>query len=181
MTQFDETTIDSQRIYDGKTLGVRVDRVRLPGGATTQREILEHSPAVVIVPIDHEGRILLVRQYRKAAERPLLEAPAGGLEPGESPEEGVLRELREEVGFTADKLQQMTGFWMVPGFCTEYMYAYLATDLSESPLSPDEDELIQVVPTHMLEIPDMIRSGYIEDGKSIAAILMAMHIYQESL
>lgn len=179
--QFDETTIDSQRIYDGKILAVRVDRVSLPGGGTTQREIVEHSPSVVIVPIDHEGRILLVRQYRKAAEQPLLEAPAGGLEPGESPEEGVLRELREEVGFAAGRLQRMTGFWMVPGFCTEYMYAYLATDLSESPLSPDEDELIQVVPANMRDIPDMIRSGSIQDGKSIAAILMAMHIYQESL
>ena len=181
MMQFDETTLDSQRVYDGKILAVRVDRVRLPGGRTAQREIVEHSPSVVIVPVDHEKQILLVRQYRKAAERPLLEAPAGGLEPGESAEEGVLRELREEVGFTAGKLQRMAGFWMVPGFCTEYMHAYLATDLRESPLSPDEDEYIQVVPTHIREISGLIRSGGIEDGKSIAAILMAIHIYQESL
>jgi ADP-ribose pyrophosphatase len=176
-----EPTVDSRRIYDGTIFGVRVDTVSLPDGGTSQREIIEHGNSVVMVPVDNQRRVLLVRQYRKAPEKSLLEAPAGGLEEGESPEEGVLRELQEEVGFTAGKLQRMTGFWLVPGFCTEYMDAYIATDLSRSVLAPDYDENIEVVPVSLTRIPDLIRSGEIEDAKSIAALLMAVHIYGDSL
>lgn len=176
-----EPTIDSRRIYSGKIIGVRVDTVRLPNGRTSQREIVEHGHSVVMVPVDHQRRVLLVRQYRKSPEKSLLEAPAGGLEEGESPEEGVLRELQEEVGFTAGRLQRMAGFWMTPGFCTEYMHAYIATDLSQGALAPDEDESIEVVPVPLARIPDMIRSGEIEDAKTIAALLMAIHIYGGSL
>jgi ADP-ribose pyrophosphatase len=177
----EEVTIDSRRIYSGKIIGVRVDTVRLPNGGTSQREIVEHGHSVVMVPVDHQQRVLLVRQYRKSPEKSLLEAPAGGLEEGESPEEGVLRELQEEVGFTAGRLQRMAGFWMTPGFCTEYMHAYIATDLRQGALAPDEDESIEVVPVPLARIPDMIRSGEIEDAKSIAALLMAIHIYGDSL
>ena len=177
----EELTVDSRRIYSGKIIGVRVDTVRLPNGGTSQREIVEHGNSVVMVPVDHQRRVLLVRQYRKSPEKSLLEAPAGGLEEGEAPEEGVLRELQEEIGFTAGKLQWMAGFWMTPGFCTEYMHAYIATDLRPSALAPDEDENIEVVPTPLARIPDMIRSGEIEDAKTIAALLMAVHLYGDSL
>ena len=177
----EEPTVDSHRIYSGKIIGVRVDTVKLPNGGTSQREIVEHGHSIVMVPIDHLQRVLLVRQYRKSPEKSLLEAPAGGLEEGETPEEGVLRELQEEVGFTAGKLQRMAGFWMTPGFCTEYMHAYIATDLRPGALAPDEDENIEVVPTPLTRIPDMIRSGEIEDVKTIAALLMAIHLYRGSL
>lgn len=177
----EEPTVDSRRIYSGKIIGVRVDTVRLPNGRTSQREIVEHGHSVVMVPVDQQRRVLLVRQYRKSPERSLLEAPAGGLEEGESPEEGVLRELQEEIGFTAGRLQRMAGFWMTPGFCTEYMHAYIATDLRQGALAPDEDESIEVVPVPLARIPDMIRSGEIEDAKTIAALLMAIHIYGGSL
>lgn len=177
----EEATIDSRRIYDGKIFGVRVDTVALPNGRTSQREIIEHGNSVVMVPVDSQRRVLLVRQYRKAPEKPLLEAPAGGLEEGEVPEDGALRELQEEVGFTAGKLQRMPGFWLTPGFCTEYMHAYIATDLSRSVLAPDYDENIEVMPVPLAQIPDLIRSGEIEDAKSIAALLMAIHIYGDSL
>ena len=177
----EELTVDSRRIYSGKIIGVRVDTVRLPNGGTSQREIVEHGDSVVMVPVDHQQRVLLVRQYRKSPEKSLLEAPAGGLEEGEVPEEGVLRELQEEIGFTAGNLVRMAGFWMTPGFCTEYMHAYIATDLRPSALAPDEDESIEVVPTPLARIPDMIRSGEIEDAKTIAALLMAIHLYGESL
>ena len=177
----EETTVDSHLIYDGRIFGVRVDTVRLPNGRTSQREIVEHGNSVVMVPVDNQRRVLLVRQYRKAPEKSLLEAPAGGLEKEEAPEDGVLRELQEEIGFTAGRLQRMAGFWMTPGFCTEYMYAYIATDLSPSVLAPDDDENIEVVPVPLAGIPDLIRSGDIEDAKSIAALLMAVHIYGNSL
>jgi len=177
----EETTLDSRRIYDGKIFGVRVDTVRLSKGGTSQREIVEHGNSVVMVPVDKQGRVLLVRQYRKAPEKSLLEAPAGGLEEGEAPEDGALRELQEEIGFTAGRLQCMAGFWMTPGFCTEYMHAYIATDLSPSVLAPDFDENIEVVPVPLAEIPDLIRSGEIEDAKSIAALRMGLQIYGGSL
>ena len=177
----EERTVDSRRIYRGNIIGVRVDTVTLPGGGTSYREIVEHDHSVVMVPVDHQQQVLLVRQYRKSPEKSLLEAPAGGLEDGEIPEEGALRELQEEIGFTAGKLQRMAGFWMAPGFCTEYMHAYIATDLRESALPPDQDENIEVVPTRLSQIPDMIRSGEIEDAKTIAALLMAIHLYSGSL
>jgi ADP-ribose pyrophosphatase len=177
----EEPTIESRRIYSGKIIGVRVDTIRLQGGGISHREIVEHSPSVVVVPVDQEQRVLLVKQYRKAPEKALLEAPAGGLEEGERPEDGVLRELQEEIGFTAGRLQRMAGFWLTPGFCTEYMHAFLATDLLASSLPPDEDESIEVVSVPLAQVPEMIRSGEIEDAKSIAALLMAMHMFGTDL
>ena len=100
----EEITTASQRIYEGKILSLRIDTVDLPGGGSSSREIIEHSSSIVVVPIDKHGRVLMVKQYRKAPERFLLEVPAGGLEEGEIPEEGVLRELQEEIGFTAGNL-----------------------------------------------------------------------------
>jgi ADP-ribose pyrophosphatase len=173
----EEHTVDSRRIYDGKILGVRVDTVSLRNGGTSQREIIEHGNSVAMVPVDDEERVLLVRQYRKAPEKSLLEVPAGGLEDGESPEEGALRELQEEVGVTAGKMQLMAGFWLTPGFCTEYMHAYMATDLMPSVLAPDDDENIEVVRVPLAQIPEIIRSGEIQDAKSIAALLMAIYMY----
>ena len=177
----EEPTLESKRIYDGKVLSLRVDSIRLPDGGTASREVVEHGASVVMVPIDDRGQALLVRQYRKAPEQSLLEAPAGGLEDGESPEDGVLRELQEEIGHPAGKLVRMTGFWIAPGFCTEYMHTYIATDLSPSALAPDEDENIEVVPVPLDRIPELIRSGEIQDGKSIAALLMALHLHADEL
>ncbi|MBI2855284.1 MAG: NUDIX hydrolase [Chloroflexi bacterium] len=177
----EEPTIESRRIYSGKIIGVRVDTVTLPHGGTSQREIVEHGESVVAVPVDSQQRVLLVRQYRKAPEIALLEAPAGGLEEGESPEEGVRRELQEEIGLKPGTLHHIGGFWMTPGFCTEYMHAYIATDLQESDLPSDEDENIEVVPVPLSQVESLIRSGEIEDAKSIAVLLMAIHIYNDSL
>ena len=177
----EEPTLDSRRIYDGKVVALRVDTIRLPNGGTATREVIEHGASVVMVPIDDRGQVLLVRQYRKSAEQSLLEAPAGGLEEGESPEDGVLRELQEEIGHTAGKLEQMTGFWIAPGFCTEYMHTYIATDLRPSSLAPDEDESIEVVPVSLERIPELIRTGEIQDGKSVAALLMALHVFTDRL
>ena len=116
----------------------------------------------------------MVKQYRKPAEAELLEIVAGGIEAGEDPKEATIRELREEIGYTAGKLEFLSSFWLAPGWCTEFMYAYLATDLSPSKLSGDDDEHISVVTVPLNTVPSLIYSGEIQDVKSIAALLLAM-------
>ena len=168
-----ELTIGTKRIYEGNIINVRVDTVRMPSGRDATREIVEHSHAVCIVPIDNEGNVVLVRQYRKPAEDALLEVPAGGVEDGEISEEAVLRELQEEIGYTAAHLEPLSSFWVAPGWATEYMHAYLATGLRESRLDGDEDENIEVVRLRFDEAVSMLKTGEINDGKTIAALLLA--------
>ena len=168
-----EPTIGTKRIYEGNIINVRVDTVRMPSGRDATREIVEHSHAVCIVPIDNDGNVVLVRQYRKPAETSLLEVPAGGVEDGEISEEAVLRELQEEIGYTADHLEHLSSFWVAPGWATEYMHAYLATGLRESRLDGDEDENIEVVRLRFDEAVSMLKTGEINDGKTIAALLLA--------
>ena len=170
---FAEPTIEPKRIYEGNIINVRVDTVRMPSGRDATREIVEHSHAVCIVPIDNDGNVVLVRQYRKPAEDALLEVPAGGVEEGEISEEAVLRELQEEIGYTADHLEHLSSFWVAPGWATEYMHAYLATGLRESRLEGDEDENIEVVRLRFNEAVSMLKTGEINDGKTIAALLLA--------
>ena len=168
-----EPTIGTKRIYEGNIIYVRVDTVRMPSGRDATREIVEHSHAVCIVPIDNDGNVVLVRQYRKPAEDALLEVPAGGVEDGEISEEAVLRELQEEIGYTADHLEHLSSFWVAPGWATEYMHAYLAPGLRESRLDGDEDENIEVVRLRFDEAVSMLKTGEINDGKTIAALLLA--------
>ena len=168
-----ENTIETARPYDGRIFSVRVDTVELPTGRRTIREIAEHADAVCIVPIDHHGNVILVRQYRKPTESSLLEAPAGGVEPGELPDDTVLRELQEEIGHTAANLQHLASFWVAPGWATEKMHAYLATGLSPSKLAADDDENIQIIPVPLPQAIAMIQTGEIQDAKTIAALLLA--------
>lgn len=168
-----EDTIESKRIYEGTIINVRVDTVRMPNGISATREVVEHSHAVCIVPIDEDGNVILVRQYRKPAEEALLEVPAGGVEEGEVSEEAVLRELQEEIGYTAGNLVHLSSFWVAPGWAEEFMHAYLATDLAPSRLDADEDENIQVVRVPFSEAIAMFKTGEIKDMKSVAAILLA--------
>lgn len=168
-----ENTIDSARHFEGRIFSVRVDTVELPSGRRTIREVAEHSDAVCMIPIDDGGNVLLVRQYRKPTESSLLEAPAGGVEAGEVSEETVLRELQEEVGHTASNLRHLASFWVAPGWATERMHAYLATGLTPSKLAADDDENIQVVRIPFARAIEMIQSGEIQDGKTIASLLMA--------
>ena len=169
-----EPTVETRTIYEGRILNLRVDTVRLPNGRLTTREIAEHSSTICVVPVDHEGNVLLVRQYRKPAETQLLEIPAGGIEPGEDVQEAVVRELQEEIGYTADTLHHLCSFWIAPGWTTEYMYAYLATDLRRAELDADFDENISVERVPLPDTLGLIEKGEIQDGKSIAALLMAL-------
>ena len=176
-----EELIKSERVYEGAFLSVRRDTVQVimeTGPIEAVREIIDHVSAVVLVPVDSAGNVLLVRQYRWALQSVLLEAPAGRLEQGEKPEDGAIRELREETGHGADTLVNMGGFWIAPGYSTEYMYAFLATDLRSDPLPPDDDEDIELVPTPWKSIPDLIYNGTIQDSKSISALQMAYFLFQ---
>ncbi|MDA0263784.1 MAG: NUDIX hydrolase [Chloroflexi bacterium] len=171
--QLTETTLGSERIYEGRIINVRVDTVQMPNGNSATREVVEHSHAVCIVPVDEDGNVLLVRQFRTPIGSPLLEVPAGGVEDGEVSEEAVLRELQEEIGYTADKLVHLSSFWVAPGWATEFMHAYLATGLRVSRLDGDEDENIQVVRLPFDEAVAMFKTGEICDGKTISSLLMA--------
>ena len=171
-----EATLESTSLYQGTILSLRKDRVRLPNGRLTTREIVEHSDSVCMVPLDAAGKVALVRQYRKAVERDLLEVPAGGIEPGEEPEDAARRELQEEIGHTAGRLQPLAGYYLAPGWCDEYMYAYLATELSPDPRSQDYDEIVETRWVPLAATLELIERGEIRDAKSIAALLLAMRI-----
>ena len=174
LQMYQEKTIQSRRVYGGKIVNVRQDTVELEPGQIAVREVVEHSDSVAIVPVDEKDNVLLVRQYRKAVGKTLLEVPAGGIKEGEDPERGVLRELREETGYTAGKIQRLGGFYASPGFCTEYLHLYLATQLTPDPLPMDVDERIEVVSIPFKRIPELIAAGEIEDSKSLAGLLTVL-------
>jgi ADP-ribose pyrophosphatase len=158
-------------VYEGRAVKLRIDRVRLPSGRETTREIVEHGDCVAIIAVDAEDNILLVNQFRKPVEKRLLEIPAGGIETDEEPEDCVRRELREETGFLPQKLERLGGFYSSPGYCTEYLHLYLATDLVPSPLQAEDSESIRLVRVPLGQIPSLITSGEICDAKSIAGLL----------
>jgi ADP-ribose pyrophosphatase len=154
-----------------------VDRIRIGDRPATEREIVEHRGSVVIVPVTERDTVLLVRQWRHAIGKALLEAPAGTRDvEGESPEDTAMRELREETGHSARKLTPLQGFWVAPGWCNEYMYAYLATGLNLEPLPQDGDEDVHVAETPLGSVLELIRSGEIQDAKSIVSLLCAIHL-----
>lgn len=166
-----EPTVASQYAYLGRVVNLRVDTVMLADGKTTKREIVEHGGSVAIVPLDAEDHVLMVRQYRKAAERELLEIPAGTLERDESPEDCAARELEEEVGHRANRLISLGQFYTSPGFCTEIMYLYLATDLQPTAAHTEADEFIAVERLPLGEAVEMVHRGEICDAKSIVGLL----------
>jgi ADP-ribose pyrophosphatase len=173
LSELHEETIASQRLYDGRIVNLRVDQVRMPSGRVAQREVVEHRGAVAIVAIDAEGRVLLVRQFRTPIARTLLEIPAGTLEPGEDPLVSAQREMQEETGFAAGRLELLVAFYSAPGFCTEYLHVYRGTDLYPSRLDADDDENIVVERVTLGDALAMVRRGDICDAKSIVGLLLA--------
>lgn len=167
-----EETLSSQEVYSGQAVRLRVDSVRLPNGRKTSREIVEHSDCVVIIPIDTEGNLLLVKQFRKPVERELLEIPAGGIDPREKPEEAVCREMQEETGYRPRKIDRLGGFYASPGYCTEYMHLYLARDLVPDRLHAEDTDSIELVRMPLGQVANLIASGAICDAKSIAGLLL---------
>ncbi|MFC2016368.1 NUDIX hydrolase [Chloroflexota bacterium] len=159
---------------------LRVDTVQIPGGRETTREIVEHGDCVAIVAIDANDNVFLVNQFRKPVEKELLEIPAGGIDPDEDPLTTVRRELQEETGYLPRKVERLGGFYSSPGFCTEYLYLYLATDLIPSQLYAEDTESIKLVPVPISQIPGLIASGRICDAKSIAGLLAFLE-YRKAL
>ncbi len=175
----EEKTLSSDLIYEGRAVRLRVDTVRMPNGRDTTREIVEHSDCVAIIALDDEDNVLLVKQFRKPVEKELLEIPAGGIEPGEELEDCVRREMREETGFLPQKVERLGGFYSSPGYCTEYLHFFLATDLVHSPLQAEDSESIKLVRVRLDEVIGLVTSGSICDAKSIAALL-AFFEYRKS-
>jgi ADP-ribose pyrophosphatase len=166
-----ERLLSTQQIYQGRAVRLRVDRVEKPSGRETTREIVEHSNCVAIIAIDADGKVLLVRQFRQAVGQELLEIPAGGIQPDEDAAQAVCRELQEETGYFPQKLEGLGGFYAAPGYCTEYLHLYLATELTFRPLEAEDTESIEVVRVAPADIPELIASGKICDAKSIAGLL----------
>ena len=166
----EEKTLSSQLVYDGRAVKLRVDTVRMPGGRETTRDIVEHSDCVAMVVIDDNENILLVDQFRKPVEKRLLEIPAGGIDADEDPVAAVCREMQEETGYLPRKVERLGGFYSAPGYCTEYLYLYLATDLVPSQLYAEDTETIKIVRVTASQIPGLIASGSICDSKSIAGL-----------
>lgn len=174
-----EKTIGTERIYEGRVISLRVDTVRLPNGLTSKREIIEHRGAVAIVPMLDHKQVVLVRQFRQAAGRALLEIPAGGLEPGEEPADCARRELTEEIGYYPGKLTEMFYSYLAPGYSTEKLHTFLAEDLIPHKAESDSDEFLEVVIVNLTDAIDMIRSGEIADAKSICGLLLAARLFHE--
>ncbi len=168
-----ETRLSTETVFEGKIVTVRVDAVSLPNGVKVVREVVEHRPAVAIVPFDDNREVILVSQFRYPVGEQLLEVPAGVIEVSETPEQCADRELQEEIGYRAREMRSLGSFWTAPGFSDELMYAFIATGLEPSRLESDEDEDITVVRVPVSRIREMIEAGGIRDSKTIAALLMA--------
>lgn len=166
-------TIHSEIVYTGKVFSVRVDQVRLDSGKLMQVDIVQHHGAIVLVPVDQEGNLWLIDQYRHAAGEILLELPAGTLEEDEEPLASAQRELREEIGMAASKITPIGEFYITPGYSTEYLTIYLAENLTPDPLPKDEDEMITVVKAPIEEVYRWAKEKKIRDAKTLAALLLA--------
>jgi ADP-ribose pyrophosphatase len=166
-----ETTLDSRRVYDGKILNLRVDRAALPGGGEAIREVVEFRGGVAVLALDDAQRVMLIRQYRYAVGESLWELPAGMLEPGELPQVCAERELEEETGYRAARIEPLCRFYSTPGATNEVLHIYLATGLTPGRARPEADERIQVIPTAWDDALAMVERGEIRDGKTIIGLL----------
>jgi len=175
MNKFEEKTISSERIYEGKIINLKVDEVELPNGKTSKRELIEHPGAVAILAITPEKKIIMVEQYRKALGRSIIEVPAGKLEKGEAPETTAMRELEEETGFTAESLELIQSFSTSPGFADEVIHLFLAVGLkrSQSGAVLDDDEFVELMEVSIEEAEQMMNDNRIYDAKTAFAVLWA--------
>jgi ADP-ribose diphosphatase len=172
----DGKVLESRRIFKGRVIDLSVDRVRLPNGNETELELIRHPGASAVVPVDSSSNVLLIRQYRHATGGFLLEVPAGKLDPGESPEVCAAREVQEETGFRAGRLEPMGWIWTTPGFTDEKIWLFLAKVLSPAAQELQDDEVLSVERLPLEEAVSMAQRGEITDAKSICALMRAQHI-----
>ncbi len=171
-----EKTLHSQVVYDGVIIKVRLDEAELENGKSARREVVEHPDGVAVIPVDSDGNVYMVRQFRYAYGRPFLEIPAGKLDKGdgtENPLSGAARELQEETGLCAKQLTWLGGYSVSPGFCNETLHIYLAQDLTLGETNPDEDEFLNVERYPLSQLYEMVMAGEIEDAKTAIGILKA--------
>ncbi|MFA6782815.1 MAG: NUDIX hydrolase [Sedimentibacter sp.] len=165
-----EITVKSEKIFEGKIVNLRVDTVELQNQKYAKREIVDHKDAACILAVNND-KIILVKQYRKAVEEFILELPAGILNIAEEPQEGALRELKEETGYKADKINLIYEFYTSPGFSNEKVYLFKASELIFEGTNFDEDECIETIEVNAEEAKKMLESGRITDSKTIIGLL----------
>ncbi|HEY9153092.1 MAG TPA: NUDIX hydrolase [Anaerolineales bacterium] len=165
--------LKSEPVFQGRAFKIRRDYLKTPDGRETKYEIVEHGGSVIIIPVDDKGNLLFVRQYRHAAGKDLLELPAGTREGNEPHDVCAAREIREETGMAAGKLERIGDFYLAPGYSTEFMAVFLATDLTHNPLKPDADEFLQVEKIPIQKAIEMAEQGEMPDTKTLAALFLA--------
>ena len=172
--------IHQETVYQGRAFTVRRDEVSFPNQYSMHLDIVQHPGAVTILPVDAVGNILFVRQYRHATGKELRELPAGTLNTDEPPETCARREIREETGFAAENMVKLGEFFLAPGYSTEYMHVYLATGLYSAPLPGDQDEFLTLEPIPIEKAYQMAIEGKLQDGKSLAALLLAREALKQT-
>jgi ADP-ribose pyrophosphatase len=163
--------VGTRRVYEGKVLSLDLDEVVEPGEVKAKREVVRHTGSVAAVAVDDQGRVALVRQFRYAVGEAIWELPAGRIDPPETPEAGIVRELEEEAGVRPAKVERIAFFYTTPGFCDERMYVFRATELTMVTARPEEDERIELRWFAPQEIDAMLDSGEIREGKTLVALL----------
>ncbi|MCS7191910.1 MAG: NUDIX hydrolase [Armatimonadetes bacterium] len=172
MSDWAEKMLSSEIAFEGRLISLRRDEVQLSDGRKSVREVVIHPGAVAVVPLTSDRKVLLVRQFRYAVRKNLIEIPAGTLHHDETPEECAQRELSEEIGFTAGKLERLTSLYLAPGYSTELIYLFIATELTPTEGERDQDEILEVVKMSLEEAIAAIERGEIQDAKTIAALLL---------
>jgi ADP-ribose pyrophosphatase len=170
----DVEVISTERVFEGKVFEVHSERVKLPHGRTATLEVIRHPPSAVILPVPEPGHVILVRQYRHAVGQWLWEAPAGSVDPGESPEQAAARECHEEIGLAPDTVVRLGAMYPTPGYCDEEMVFFRVSGLSEpdEAAAIDEDEHFEVRTFTLREARDMVRRGEIVDMKTVVGLTL---------
>lgn len=171
--------VERNLVYTGRAFRVESVQVRLPDGRKRRYDLVNHRGAVTILPLDEEGRVWFVRQWRIGAQQELLELPAGVLEESEDPTAGAAREVREEIGMAAGTLLEIGQFYMAPGYSTELMHVFLATDLTPDPLRADDDEFLEIIRIPLAQVMEMAQKGEITDGKTLSALLLSQKYIEQ--
>jgi 8-oxo-dGTP pyrophosphatase MutT (NUDIX family) len=166
-------TLESKQIYRGRVVGLRLDRVQLDDGREVRQEVVEHAPSVGVIPMWDAETVILIRQYRHSTGEVLLEIPAGSFDPGEEAEACAQRELAEEIGYQAGEILAIGGFYLAPGWATEYMHIFLARDLQPAEAERDEDEEIFLERMSLAELEQHVSAGRVRDAKTLAALYLA--------
>jgi len=176
---FVEKQVKENIVFKGRVFTVRKDLVKIADGKDVFREVVDHHGGVCIVPVDKDGRVYCVRQFRYPLMEETLEFPAGKLEVGEDPEVCAVRELSEETGLSASSIISMGSIYPTPGYCSEQLHLYLATGLKQGDAHPDPGEFLSVDRIQINELVDMVYRGEIKDGKTVAGLFKALHVLED--